>query len=372
LLSTLSSIRFGLNNGRAHLYRHHRIFQCQRCKGLFLNQNVLDEHILALQGCEPNLVNLAEGITADIEKRLRCRKKTHPHQTETERWNEIYQILFPAAVLPSPCGYISLHHYCHCHCSTLRASSPELTFLVFEPVEESIDQPSDSAKLADFEAYTQRELPKMFWAALEEVVAIEMQPVEERLRTQLMGVIRDCQDRVFSTYQSMVTSTIDTLLHDNLTRDRLLNQFEPLSRTTSAQGHLRSSLSLTGLCDTSAASDTNGSGRGSNLSGFNSSTTLSSIFNSSTTLSSVFNSSTTLSSIASSHVSPAIQPTNTKLPCNADEITTCAFGANDGTEGAAAMLPNDFWATDADTADLSQFDADGMWNTGATAYENPQ
>ncbi len=65
----------------------------------------------------------------------------------------------------------------------------KLKLLVFEPVEESVDQVSDSTKLAEIEEYTQKELPKLFWAALEELVTKEMQPVEERLRTQLMGMI---------------------------------------------------------------------------------------------------------------------------------------------------------------------------------------
>ena len=73
-----------------------------------MNQGVLDEHILALEGCEPNRVNLAEGITTDIEKKLRSRKKTHRHQTEAERWTEIYQTLFPGAALPNPCRHLSL------------------------------------------------------------------------------------------------------------------------------------------------------------------------------------------------------------------------------------------------------------------------
>jgi hypothetical protein len=102
---TPSQARFlpNLAHGRAHLYRHHRIFQCPRCKELFLNQNVLDEHTLAPEGCIPNRINLAEGVTAGVEKRLRCRKKTYPHQTEADRWEEIYRMLFNTITVPSPC-----------------------------------------------------------------------------------------------------------------------------------------------------------------------------------------------------------------------------------------------------------------------------
>jgi hypothetical protein len=48
-------------------------------------------------------MNLAEGVTADIEKKLRSRKKSYPHQTEADRWEEIYRMLFNTAIVPSPC-----------------------------------------------------------------------------------------------------------------------------------------------------------------------------------------------------------------------------------------------------------------------------
>ncbi|KAH8810060.1 hypothetical protein F5882DRAFT_282327 [Hyaloscypha sp. PMI_1271] len=307
---------------KAHLYRHHRIFQCKRCKHLFLNQSVLDEHILALEGCIPNRINLAEGVTAEIEKKLRSRKKTYPYQTEADRWEEIYRMLFSTPIIPSP---------------------------FFEPVEESVSQQSDSTKLAEFEEYTHNELPRLFWAALEEVVTKEMQPVEERLRTQLMDMIQNCQHQVFSTYQSMVTSTLDTLMGDNFTRDRLLNQFEPLSRITTGENQLASA---------------NGTASGNNLSAFNSSTTLSSIFRSSTTLNSQFTSSTTLSSIASSQTSPQIQPAGSDLCGEVEEEGTGAFGANDKTVATTDIGPDDLWTTDIEDIDVSKFGMDNMWGTG--------
>lgn len=324
---------------KAHLYRHHRIYQCQRCKDLFPSQNVLSEHILALQGCPPNRVNLVEGLTADIEKKLRSRKKSHPSQTEAERWIEIYQILFPTSTPPSP---------------------------FFEPVEETIDQVSDSAKLAELEAYTQRELPKLFWAALEEVVAKEMQPVEERLRSQLLSMIRDCQDRVFSTYQSMVSSTIETLNLDSSAKDKLLAQFEPLTRTTSAESQLRTGFSLSGLSKMSIPRGASNTAHGSSISGYNSSTTLSSIFNSSTTLSSVFDSTTTLSSAASSQVLPSTKPKSTAIPVKIDEMSACAFRENDENAAVTDTIPDDFWTTDLDETD---FDDMSIWNSKTTLDE---
>lgn len=68
-------------------------------------------------------------------------------------------------------------------------------------------QSPDSQELADYEEYCRRELPRVFRASLEEVVNNNTQPLEEQLRSQLMDLIRDAQDRVFSGYRSFSTTT---------------------------------------------------------------------------------------------------------------------------------------------------------------------
>ena len=45
-------------------------------------------------------------------------------------------------------------------------------------------------------------MPRYFRSALEAAINDEAQPIEERLRTQLVDMIRECQDRVFSSYRS--------------------------------------------------------------------------------------------------------------------------------------------------------------------------
>ena len=96
---------------------------------------------------------------------------------------------------------------------------------------------------------------------------------------------------------------------ENFTRDRLPNQFEPLSRIRTTEDQL--------AWDNRVAN-------GNNISAFNSSTTLSSIFRLSTTLNSIFTSTTTLSSIASSQTSPQIQPAGGDL---CDEVEEESIGA---------------------------------------------
>jgi hypothetical protein len=93
---------------RGHLYRHHRVFQCQRCKDVFQNPEDLDGHFVAVTSCELRLIKPAEGITSTLEKQLRSRKKACRDETEEERWKRIYEILFPIEPAPSPCEYIFL------------------------------------------------------------------------------------------------------------------------------------------------------------------------------------------------------------------------------------------------------------------------
>jgi hypothetical protein len=44
-----------------------------------------------------------EGFDLDVEAKLKRRRKTTPDQTDTERWGEIYRLLFPGEDIPSPC-----------------------------------------------------------------------------------------------------------------------------------------------------------------------------------------------------------------------------------------------------------------------------
>lgn len=85
------------------MYRHHRVHQCQRCKGAFDSQEDLDTHVEAIEACELKVDQPVDGVTSKIKERLQCRKKAYPGQTEADRWEEVYRILFPNEEVPSPC-----------------------------------------------------------------------------------------------------------------------------------------------------------------------------------------------------------------------------------------------------------------------------
>lgn len=58
----------------------------------------------------------------------------------------------------------------------------------------------DSRDLANYEDYIRRELPRLVRSGIEEVVRRETQPLEASLISSLVGIIQDCQDRVFRSY----------------------------------------------------------------------------------------------------------------------------------------------------------------------------
>jgi hypothetical protein len=63
-------------------------------------------HFTAPEGCDVKASNPelpVEGITDKLQKQLQCRKKLYPGQTEAERWQQVYQLLFPNEIVPSPC-----------------------------------------------------------------------------------------------------------------------------------------------------------------------------------------------------------------------------------------------------------------------------
>jgi hypothetical protein len=78
--------------------------------------------------------------------------------------------------------------------------------LVFEPVQDEVIHSPDSFELANYEEFSRQELPRIFRGALEAVVDTAAQPLEEQLRSQLVSMIQECQDRVFSSYRARNSS----------------------------------------------------------------------------------------------------------------------------------------------------------------------
>ena len=59
----------------------------------------------------------------------------------------------------------------------------------------------ESHDLADYEEYARRELPRLVQSSIEEIARRELQPLEASLIGNLVGIIQDCQDRLFRSYR---------------------------------------------------------------------------------------------------------------------------------------------------------------------------
>lgn len=53
--------------------------------------------------CEAKAHEQVDGMTRKMKDQIQCRKKPYPGQTDVEKWEQIYQILFPNKAVPDPC-----------------------------------------------------------------------------------------------------------------------------------------------------------------------------------------------------------------------------------------------------------------------------
>ncbi|RFN51722.1 hypothetical protein FIE12Z_4034 [Fusarium flagelliforme] len=102
---------------KEHIFRSHKLpeHQCPRCFETFKSAGALSKHSRAAVLCQiQNRATQEEGIDAGQERQLKIRaRKTNagPHQkkVEEDRWNEMYQIVFPNEEQPSSPYYNRVH-----------------------------------------------------------------------------------------------------------------------------------------------------------------------------------------------------------------------------------------------------------------------
>ncbi|KAH8685816.1 hypothetical protein BGZ60DRAFT_523095 [Tricladium varicosporioides] len=93
-----------IHRTKEHVYRHHKKkIQCVRCWLYFKCQNDLDIHLDVENICERQPGKTVDGMTPDMEKELRSRKKSPENQNDEDCWASMYRVLFPGAEgVPSP------------------------------------------------------------------------------------------------------------------------------------------------------------------------------------------------------------------------------------------------------------------------------
>ncbi|PVH75679.1 hypothetical protein DL98DRAFT_643694 [Cadophora sp. DSE1049] len=154
----------------SRLKSHRMAIHCERCWKIFGDSKQLKAHITvdAALICQATFGKVPDGISDEMEQKLRSRKRTYRNQTEEDRWKEIYRLLFPD----------------------------------FKPPRDEGPMSPDSKSLADYEAYVRRELPRLVRSSVLEVLIREMQPVEDSLLANLVNTIQDCQDQLFRSYSN--------------------------------------------------------------------------------------------------------------------------------------------------------------------------
>ncbi|KAF2806291.1 uncharacterized protein BDZ99DRAFT_394273, partial [Mytilinidion resinicola] len=159
---------------KEHLYRNHALpIACPRCCNTFKSDAELYNHSRAPESCEVQEQRPLDGFNRDQEMRLKSKKRSPTIVTEEEKWKAIYRILFPfdpEADMPSPC-------------------KSDLGSSYF------------SNEFAMFEVFSRRELPRLVQTGLEVIVEQETQPLEDRLKSQLVEIVRNSQAQLFSMYQ---------------------------------------------------------------------------------------------------------------------------------------------------------------------------
>ncbi|KAI1874083.1 uncharacterized protein JN550_002662 [Neoarthrinium moseri] len=110
-------------------------------------------------------LTVLDGFTEEQEKRLRSRKRLSPEMTEEQKWNHIYDILFPD---DDP---------------ILRPS------------------PYDLGGFEGFARFVRRELPGLVRRELEILFQDDLYGLGERVRPQLQKIILDFQPRLMQLYQ---------------------------------------------------------------------------------------------------------------------------------------------------------------------------
>ncbi|KAK3986407.1 hypothetical protein QBC44DRAFT_248364 [Cladorrhinum sp. PSN332] len=168
---------------KTHLYRRHALpLQCPRCWDVFKTDTVLQAHLQSDPPCTVKQNSVPhEGFTKDQEKRLRSRKKAHADMTDEDKWNEIYQILFPdddPDAIPGP----------------------------YYDTFDDEDGPtpasaSGSGDLDDYASFVRREMPALVRRELEVLFKNESRDVQDRLGLQVEQIVLDLQPRLMGLYK---------------------------------------------------------------------------------------------------------------------------------------------------------------------------
>jgi hypothetical protein len=166
-----------------------------------------------------------------------------------------------------------MSRYFHEHSFAPSASDKVLDFEPIRDYEENANIMPHHRDLANYEDFLRRETPRFFNAALEDAVTREIHPIEERLRRQILDLIREAQNQAFLSWRaiqdpnladsSTASATIST--QSNPLQERVV----PTISTTSSHPEQRNFNLVLNMSD-SGSDSRNSQGSISSDSGYNS------------------------------------------------------------------------------------------------------
>ncbi|TPX16332.1 uncharacterized protein E0L32_003981 [Thyridium curvatum] len=155
---------------KEHLYRCHMPIFCPRCKALFRTKPALDKHLMIAVAdvCEVRDCPPPAGITIEQEKELKSRKKSSPGQSEEDKWNNIYSLLFPTEATPS------------CY---------------FEPIREPGRYSHGADDLDGLECYLRCRVPQLVSTTLDEKARQHQRPLQAQMLGIIHEITQDCVEQ---------------------------------------------------------------------------------------------------------------------------------------------------------------------------------
>lgn len=196
---------------KEHLYRAHMLPPiCPRCDIQLESDIALERHMRQDSPCEIRTKQLRAGINSTTERLLRSRNKDFNKKTEKEKWEYMYDILFPAddrRNRPSP------YH----------ENLAEINFVEDSP------HPKSTAKR--YNEFLQRELFQRIYRILEnqidEALDLAERDVTGTLKGQLQGIVHNVQTDLYEEFQVSIAKENEQNVDGPVESDTQIPMLEP-------------------------------------------------------------------------------------------------------------------------------------------------
>lgn len=168
---------------KAHLYKRHCFISkvCGRCDEVFEDEECLQRHQNTEKPCERNEKKVERnGITSDQERQLRSKKRRRGENTEEEKWQGIYRILFPKDTIIPP------------------------------PYRDNTTPPpniSKDSELASFEEFALNRVRSYAKQHVERTLSSQGSAIEAELQAELVEIIPQALQQIFREWKERRNST---------------------------------------------------------------------------------------------------------------------------------------------------------------------